>query len=84
VGPAPNVGLADLAGGYLCFLQIVKDFSATSLIGPLASTGQMTNAALISCLYHLSTTLEAAVSDFSVKALEALLPPVQVRLVPRM
>jgi hypothetical protein len=50
------------------------------LIGPLASSGQITNAALVSCLYHLATTLDAAGPDFSVKAFEVLRPPILVRL----
>ncbi len=59
---------------------MVKDFSATSLIGPLASAGQITNAALVGCLYHLATSLEGAASDFPASAIEVLRAPVAVSL----
>lgn len=59
-------------------LQVAKDFSATSLIGPLASGGQILNSSVISYLYQLISNLEYSLPGFSPKMQEILKPSIEV------
>jgi hypothetical protein len=58
--------------------QIAKDFSATSLIGPLATGGQLMNASVMSYLYQLVSNLEYSLPGFAPKMQEILKPTMDV------
>ncbi|EIW72791.1 hypothetical protein TREMEDRAFT_25851, partial [Tremella mesenterica DSM 1558] len=45
--------------------MIVRDFTATSLIGPSATPAQLVNAQAVGCLYHLRYNLRSVEHDFS-------------------
>ncbi|KAJ9113081.1 hypothetical protein QFC20_001968 [Naganishia adeliensis] len=56
---------------------IAKDFSATSLIGPLATGGQLMNSSVISYLYQLVSNLEYSLPGFAPKMQEILKPSME-------
>ncbi|GMK58813.1 hypothetical protein CspeluHIS016_0602550 [Cutaneotrichosporon spelunceum] len=56
---------------------LVRDFTATSLIGPTATPAAILNAQLISCLYHCTLNLSSLESQFGSKVAEILIPSVQ-------
>lgn len=58
--------------------QIVRDFTATSLIGPQATAAQNVNAQFASCLYHCWYNLTFVESEFPGKVWEILKPAVKV------
>ena len=58
-------------------LQLVKDFSATSLIGPLASSAQVNNSALVSFVYHIVYSLRNPFTEFPSKIIASLQTPLQ-------
>ena len=58
--------------------QIVRDFTATSLIGPQATAAQNANAQFASCLYHCWYNLTFVESEFPGKVWEILKPAVNV------
>ncbi|KAI5452220.1 hypothetical protein NCC49_001154 [Naganishia albida] len=60
-----------------CETLIAKDFSATSLIGPLATGGQLMNASVISYLYQLVSNLEYSLPGFAPKMQEILKPSIE-------
>ncbi|RXK42491.1 hypothetical protein M231_00045 [Tremella mesenterica] len=45
--------------------MIVRDFTATSLIGPSATPAQLVNAQAVGCLYHIWYNLKSVEHDFS-------------------
>lgn len=53
----------------------MKDFTATSLIGPQATPAQIINASFVSCLYHCSLQLSKLSLSPSVSAI--LSPPIE-------
>lgn len=56
---------------------IIKDFSATSLIGPLANSSQVTNAALTSFLYNLIENVRQNLTNFGARAESIMEPSIQ-------
>lgn len=58
-------------------LQLIKDFSATSLIGPLASSAQVNNSALVSFVYHIVYSLRNPFTEFPSKIIASLETPLQ-------
>lgn len=56
---------------------LVRDFTATSLIGPQATPGATINAQLVSCLYHCSVNLSNLEAQFGVKVSNILKPTVK-------
>jgi hypothetical protein len=59
---------------------MVRDFTATSLIGPQATAAQNVNAQFASCLYHCWYNLTFVESEFPGKVWEILKPAVNVSL----
>ena len=55
----------------------MRDFTATSIIGPQATPAQILNAQLISCIYHCRYNLLFVEQEFSPKIWQILLPTVQ-------
>jgi len=60
--------------------QLVRDFTATSLIGPQATAAQTVNAQLISCLYNCRLNLLFVEQEFPGKVWQIMSPIIQVRL----
>jgi len=60
--------------------QMVRDFTATSLIGPQATAAQNVNAQFASCLYHCWYNLTFVEGEFPGKVWEILQPSVKVSL----
>jgi len=58
--------------------QLVKDFTATSLIGPQATAAQTINSQLISCLYNCRYNLLFVEQEFPGKVWEIMRPTVKV------
>lgn len=58
-------------------VQLVRDFTATSLIGPTATPAEILNAQFISCLYHCTLNLSNLQPQFGSKVAEILAPPVK-------
>ena len=58
--------------------QMVRDFTATSLIGPQATAAENVNAQFASCLYHCWYNLTFVESEFPGKVWEILKPAVNV------
>ncbi|WVQ85258.1 hypothetical protein IAT38_007423 [Cryptococcus sp. DSM 104549] len=56
--------------------MLVKDFTATSLIGPNATPAQTVNSQLVGCLYHCWLNLLYVKQDFVGKAWETLNPSI--------
>ncbi|WWD17827.1 hypothetical protein CI109_102270 [Kwoniella shandongensis] len=56
--------------------MLVKDFTATSLIGPNATPAQMVNAQLVGCLYHCWLNLVYVKQDFLGKVWDTISPSV--------
>ena len=56
---------------------IVRDFTATSLIGPNATPAQLVNSSLISCLYNCRYNLLFVEQEFQGKVWEILAPAVK-------
>ncbi|KAK8865981.1 hypothetical protein IAR55_001131 [Kwoniella newhampshirensis] len=56
--------------------MLVKDFTATSLIGPNATPAQVVNAQLVGCLYHCWLNLVYVKQDFVGKVWDTLSPSV--------
>ncbi|GAA6026653.1 hypothetical protein JCM8202_000464 [Rhodotorula sphaerocarpa] len=56
---------------------IARDYSATSLLGPVATPSQLHNADLTSALYHLGLPLERALADHIESVRELLRPAVE-------
>lgn len=56
----------------------MKDFTATSLIGPNATAAQVVNAHLIGCLYHCWLNLVYVKQDFLGKVWDTISPSVDV------
>ena len=61
----------------------MKDFTATSLVGPHATPAQVTNASLISCLYHCRYNLLFVQQEFPANIWQVLLPSIEAGLIPR-
>ncbi|WWC86312.1 uncharacterized protein L201_001185 [Kwoniella dendrophila CBS 6074] len=57
--------------------MLVKDFTATSLIGPNATPTQIVNAQLVGCLYHCWLNVQYVQQDFVGKVWETIRPSVQ-------
>ncbi|KAL7424738.1 hypothetical protein Q5752_000422 [Cryptotrichosporon argae] len=55
---------------------LVKDFTATSLIGPQATPAQQVNAQLVSCLYQARLNLSYVEPQFGAKVAETIAPSV--------
>lgn len=55
---------------------LVRDFTATSLIGPQATAAEVLNSQFVSCLYHCSTNLSHLEPQFGAKVAQILLPSV--------
>ncbi|ORY23208.1 Golgi transport complex subunit 5-domain-containing protein [Naematelia encephala] len=53
---------------------LVKDFTATSLIGPQATPAQVTNAQLVGCLYHAQYNMSFIREEFPGKVWEIIQP----------
>jgi hypothetical protein len=70
---------AELTGGLIT--QVAHDHSSTSLLGPLATPSQHSNADLASSLYHLWSPLNRALLDHSESVRDVLRPSVDVSLV---
>jgi hypothetical protein len=64
---------------YRADFQLVRDFTATSLIGPAATPAQLANAQLVSCMYHCRYNLLFVQQEFPIKVWEILHPTVKVR-----
>jgi hypothetical protein len=58
--------------------QMVRDFTATSLIGPQATAAENVNAQFASCLYHCWYNLTFVEGEFPGKVWEILQPAVKV------
>jgi hypothetical protein len=58
--------------------QLIKDFSATSLVGPLASSAQVNNSALVSFMYHIVHSLRNPFTEFPSKITASLQVSLQV------
>ncbi|OCF73876.1 hypothetical protein I204_05721 [Kwoniella mangroviensis CBS 8886] len=58
--------------------MLVKDFTATSLIGPNATPAQVVNAQLVGCLYHCWLNVQYMQQDFVGKVWETLSPSVDL------
>lgn len=58
--------------------KIVRDFTASSLIGPQATAAENVNAQFASCLYHCWFNLTFVESEFSGKVWDILKPAVVV------
>jgi hypothetical protein len=58
--------------------QMVRDFTATSLIGPQATAAENVNAQFASCLYHCWYNLTFVEGEFPGKVWEILKPAVNV------
>ncbi|WWC58668.1 uncharacterized protein I303_101212 [Kwoniella dejecticola CBS 10117] len=56
--------------------MLVKDFTATSLIGPNATPAQIVNSQLVGCLYHCWLNVQYVQQDFVGKVWESLSPSV--------
>ncbi|BEJ14338.1 hypothetical protein CspHIS471_0401050 [Cutaneotrichosporon sp. HIS471] len=56
---------------------LVRDFTATSLIGPTATPAAILNAQFTSCLYHCTLNLSGLEPQFGSKVAEILAPPVK-------
>ncbi|KAK4685489.1 conserved oligomeric Golgi complex subunit 5, partial [Tremellales sp. Uapishka_1] len=56
---------------------LVRDFTATSLIGPNATAAQGVNSQLVSCLYHLVVNLGYCKTEFTGKVWEILVPSIK-------
>ncbi|WWC66324.1 uncharacterized protein I206_100225 [Kwoniella pini CBS 10737] len=56
--------------------MLVKDFTATSLIGPNATPAQIVNSQLVGCLYHCWLNVQYVQQDFVGKVWETLSPAV--------
>lgn len=56
--------------------SLVRDFTATSLIGPQATPAEILNAQFVSCLYHCSFNLAQLEQQFGSKVAEILEPSV--------
>lgn len=61
-------------------MQLVKDFTATSLIGPNATPAQVTNGALVGFLYHCQYNLLFVETEFPAKVWEIMQKTIIVRL----
>ena len=73
-----TIGVAiDLITDNFPILQLIKDFSATSLIGPLASSAQVNNSALVSFVYHITYSLRNPFTEFPSKIIASLETPLQ-------
>lgn len=59
-------------------MQLVKDFTATSLIGPQATAAQTVNSQLVSCLYNCRYNLLFVEQEFPGKVWEIMWPTVKV------
>lgn len=57
--------------------QVVRDFTATSLIGPSATPAEILNAQFISCLYHCTLNLSNLEPQFGSKVAEILSLPIR-------
>lgn len=55
---------------------LVRDFTATSLIGPQATPAEVINAQLVSCLYHCALNLSQVEAQFGSKVSAILHPSV--------
>jgi hypothetical protein len=62
--------------------QLVKDFTATSLIGPHATPAQISNGALVGFLYHCQYNLLFIETEFPTKVWEIMQKTVTVGLLP--
>ncbi len=60
--------------------QAIRDFTATSLIGPHATPAQTLNNQLVGCLYHVWYNLTFVEQDFPGKVWETMSPSVEVGL----
>jgi len=67
-----------LTGSFPFARQIAQDHSATSLLGPLATPSQHSNADLASSLYHLWSPLNRALPEHSESVKTVLRPSVDV------
>ncbi|EIN11737.1 hypothetical protein PUNSTDRAFT_119002 [Punctularia strigosozonata HHB-11173 SS5] len=56
---------------------VVRDRSATTLIGPSATPQQTVNAQVATCLYHCSARLEQLQSEYSDTVFKILVPGIQ-------
>lgn len=56
--------------------SLLRDFTATSLIGPQATPAEILNAQFVSCLYHCSINLSHLEPQFGTKVSEILMPSV--------
>lgn len=61
-------------------VQLVKDFTATSLIGPNATPAQVTNGALVGFLYHCQYNLLFIETEFPAKVWEIMQKTIIVSL----
>jgi hypothetical protein len=59
-------------------LQLVRDFTATSLIGPHPTPAQTINSQLVGCLYHCWYNLQFVQTEFPGKVWEILQPSITV------
>ncbi|THH21356.1 hypothetical protein EW146_g175 [Bondarzewia mesenterica] len=56
---------------------VVRDRSALTLLGPMATPSQMSNASLATCLYHCSSRLQKLAEEYSESVYEIIRPPVK-------
>jgi hypothetical protein len=72
------VSLVSSLSGTTADYQMVRDFTATSLIGPQATAAENVNAQFASCLYHCWYNLTFVEGEFPGKVWEILQPAVKV------
>jgi hypothetical protein len=72
------VSLVSSLSGTTADYQMVRDFTATSLIGPQATAAENVNAQFASCLYHCWYNLTFVEGEFPGKVWEILKPAVNV------
>lgn len=62
-----------------CFSQVASDYTATSMVGPLATVSQQTNADLITALYHFWSPLSRVMASYPANIQELLRSSIAVR-----
>jgi hypothetical protein len=66
--------------GWYLVVQTARDYSATSLLGPMSTPSQDTNSELVNALYHFWAPLNKASLDYPPAVRHIVSPSIEVCL----